>query len=219
MKQPTLIEDARVKALDDIFKDESIRVIGIVANPNEGKSNTIYHLIDVLKTKYNAKVYAYGLKTVVDGVQDIHRIDELEAITNSVVFIDEFYSFFRMSSRKSAEKAEDSLRTIYHANNIIILAGLPHNFNKFVSGLLQTVIFKQSTLEDFIQRSSLQQFMASYSHGFQVRKGSAILAMPKNVALVWMGGKHSYEVDVPYCEYGDSKRFNVPVITPKIKAR
>jgi len=208
--------NTKIKKIEDIFNDSSIRVIGIVGNPNEAKSNTLYHLISVLKNKYqNANLYAYGLRTKVEGVQDIHRVHELEIIRDSVIIVDEFYGFLRMSNRKSAEQAEETLRKIYHSNNIIILVGVPHNFNKFISGMLQAVIFKQSNLEDFIQRSSLQQFTLSYSGGFEVQKASTVLAMPKNIALVWIPGEHAYEVDVPYAEYGDSKRFNAPILTPK----
>lgn len=206
----------KLQKVEDIFNDPSIRVIGICADPNQGKSNTIYHLIDVLKTKYEGvKMYSYGLRVQVEGVRDIHTIYELENINNSVIFIDEFYDMMNMGNRKQAERAEKTLRTIYHSNNIMILCGLPRNFNKFVSGMLQACIFKQSTLEDFIQRSTLQQCMMAYSGGFQVTKGQYLLKMPKNVALVWTGGKHFDEVEIPYCEYGDTKRFNPPILTPK----
>lgn len=206
----------RIKELDDIFKDPSIRVVGIIGDPNQAKSNTIYHLINVLKHKYDGvNIYAYGLRSKVEGVQDIHVVAELETIRDSVIFIDEFYDFLRMSNRKSAEKAEACLRTIYHQNNIIILSGLPHNFNKFVSGLLQAVIYKQCLLEDFVQRSSVQQFISAYSGGFEVHKASEVLSMPKNIGLVWIKGEHEYEVDIPYIEAGDTKRHNKPILVQK----
>lgn len=206
----------KIKNVEDIFRDPSIRVIGIIGDPNQAKSNTIHHLIDIIKKKCTgAKMYAYGLKTRIENVQDIHIVAELETIRDSVIFIDEFYDFLRMSNRKSAEKAESCLRTIYHQNNIIILCGLPHNYNKFVSGLLNAVIFKQCLLEDFIQRSSVQQFVMAYSGGYEVHKASEILSMPKNVALVWIKGEHEYEVDIPYVESGDSKRFNKPILIYK----
>lgn len=218
------MNDKRIKAVEDIFNDKSLRVIGICADPNTGKSNTIYHLINVLKTKYqDVKMYSYGLRVKVEGVRDIHTIYELENINNSVIFIDEFYDMMNMSNRKQAERAEKTLRTIYHSNNIMILAGLPRNYNKFVSGMMQCVIFKQSTLEDFIQRSTLQQCMTAYSGGFQVTKGQYLLKMPVDVALVWLGGKHFDEVEIPYQEYGDSKRFNsdilIPVTSKKIQSK
>lgn len=203
----------KITAVEDIFSDPSLRVIGIVGNPNEAKSNTLYHLINVLKTKYQKpSIYAYGLKTRVEGVQTINRINELEVIQNSVVIVDEFYNFLRLSNRKAKEQSEETFRKVYHSNNIIILVGVPHNYDKFLSGMLQCVIFKQSNLEDFIQRSSLQQFTASYSGGFEVQKASTVLAMPKNVALVWIPGEHAYEVEIPYAEYGDSKRFNPKIL-------
>jgi hypothetical protein len=212
------MKENRIQNVQDIFNDPSIRVIGIAADPNQGKSNLIYHLIEVFKTKYqNVKMYSYGLRVQVEGVRDIHTIYELENINNSVIFVDEFFDMMNMGNRKQAERAEKTLRTIYHSNNIMILCGLPRNYNKFVSGMLQACIFKQSTLEDFIQRSTLQQCMMAYSGGFQVTKGQYLLKMPKNVALVWMGGKHFDEVEIPYEEYGDTKRFNLPILTPKME--
>ncbi len=210
------MKDNRITRPEDIFNDPSLRVVGICADPNQGKSNLIYHLINVLKTKYEGvSIYSYGLRVQVEGVRDIHTIYELENISNSVIFVDEFYDMMNMGNRKQAERAEKTLRTIYHSNNIMILCGLPRNYNKFVSGMLQAAIFKQSTLEDFIQRSTLQQCIMAYSGGFQVTKGQYLLKMPKNVALVWTGGKHFDEVDVPYCEYGDTKRFNPDILQPK----
>jgi len=213
--------DIKIREVEDIFLDPSMRVIGIIADPNTGKSNTIYHMIGILKKKCVAvKMYSYGLRMPVEGVQDIHTIAELETIRDSVIFVDEFYDMMNMSNRKSAEKAERSLRTIYHSNNIMILCGLPHNFNKFVSGLLNAVIFKQCTLEDFIQRSTVQQLISSYSGGFLVKKGQAVLAMAQEVALIHVGGKHFHEVEIPYIKSHDTKRFNKPILVYKnIKAR
>ena len=206
----------RIQNIEDIFSDPSLRVIGICADPNQGKSNTIYHLIGLLKRQYpDTKMYSYGLRVQIDGVRDIHTIYELENINNSVIFIDEFYDMMNMGNRKQAERAEKSLRTIYHSNNIMVLCGLPRNFNKFVSGLLQCVVFKQSTLEDFIQRSTIQQCMMAYSGGFQVQKGQYLLKMPKNVALVWMGGKHFDEVEIPYIPEMDTKASNPDILVQK----
>jgi hypothetical protein len=131
--------------------------------------------------------------------------------------MDEFPTFLRLSNRKSMEASENSLRTVYHSNNILVLSGLPHNYNKFISGLLQVTIFKQSNLEDFIQRSSLQQFTASYNGGYSVSKGQALLKMDKSTALVWINGGFCYEVNVPYVKWGDTKLHNKPILVEKVK--
>ncbi len=200
-----------MKDITDLFKDPSIRAVGVIADPNQGKSNAIYHCINALK--YRAQIYQYGLKVWMPDVQAINSIEELEKITNSVVFIDEFPTMFRLSNRRQVEHFEESMRKIYHSNNIMVICGLPHNFNKFLSGLLNAIIFKQCTLVDFIQRSPAERIINSYSSagGSQVQKGSRVVTMPQGVALVW-DGKHYYEVDVPYIEGCDTKLKNAPII-------
>lgn len=208
-----------INTVEDIFKDPSIRAIGLIADPNQGKSNVIYHCIRALQQNYDAKMYAYGLRVMFDGVKEINSIEQLEKITNSVVFLDEFPSLFSLNNARQRDKFEESMRKVYHSNNIIIICGLPHNFNKFLSGLLNAVIFKQSTLVDFIQRSPAERIIASFSPrmGGAVQKGSRMLTMPKDVALIWDGNDY-YDVDVPYVEEGDSKRFNAPILTPRLVA-
>jgi len=215
----------KIESVEDLFTDPSIRAIGLISDPNQGKSNTIYHCIKALQAKYDAKMYAYGLRVMFDGVQRINSIEELERITNSVIFLDEFPSLFSLNNRRQVEKFEESMRKIYHSNNIVIICGLPHNFTKFLSGLLNAIIFKQSTLVDFIQRSPAERIIASFSPaiGSNIQKGSRMLTMPKDVALVY-DGEHYWDVDVPYVEEGDAKRFNAPILQPKpaptkIKAR
>lgn len=204
----------KVQTLEDLFKDPSIRMIGVIGDPNTGKSQVIYRCIKTLQEKYITKMYSYGLKVKLDGVQDIHMIEELEKIHDSVIFIDEFPSLFRLSNRRAKEDFEESMRKIYHSNNIVIICGLPHNFDKFLSGLLNAIVFKQSTIVDFIQRSPVERIIKSYSGGYQVQKGNRVLTMSNDIALIY-DGEHFVEVDVKYVEEGDSKRFNMPILTPK----
>src|SRR5688572_4262581 len=120
----------KITTVEDIFADPSIRAIGLIADPNQGKSNTIYYVIKALQAKYETKMYAYGLRVMFDGIQRINSIEELESISNSVIFLDEFPSLFSLSNRRQKEKFEESMRKIYHSNNIVVICGLPHNFNK-----------------------------------------------------------------------------------------
>lgn len=40
--------------------------------------------------------------------------------------------------------------------------------------------------------------------------------MPKDIALIW-DGEHFSEVTVPYMEWGDTKRFNEPILKPLVE--
>jgi len=206
------MKNNKYETVTEIFEDKSVRAIGIIADVNQGKSNTIYHSIKELHRKYEDKIYSYGLHLDIDGVTKINMIEELEGISNSFIFIDEYQSLFSVKNARQREKFEASMRTIFQHkwNNTVVICGLPHNFDKFLSGILQVLVFKQCRLEDFIQRSSAQQAVASFSpEGLHlVSKGSTILKMPKNVALIYDVAKPTAkwsEVEVPYEKDCDTK--------------
>lgn len=209
------------KELADIFSPD-VRAIGIIADVDQGKSNVIYHCIKALQARYDVSIYSYGLHMDVKGMLKINSINELESIRNSVIFLDEFASLFSLNNARQKEKFEKSMRMIFQhtANNIVVICGLPHNFTKFLAGLLQIIIFKQCTLEDFIQRSSPQQAVASFSPAglHHVSKGSEMLTMPKNIALIYdrIAVKKWTEVKVPYESETDSKAlYNQVILKPK----
>lgn len=206
------MKNNKYEKVTEIFDDKSIRAIGIIADINQGKSNVIYHCIKEIHRKYEDKIYSYGLHLDIDGVTKINMIEELEGISNSFIFIDEYTSLFSVKNARQKEKFEATMRTIFHhtSNNTVIICGLPHNFDKFLSGLLQVLVFKQCRLEDFIQRSSPQQAVSSFSPAglHFASKGSAILKMPKNIALIYEvanpASKWS-EVEIPYEKDCDTK--------------
>ena len=202
----------KIESVTNLFQDKSIRVVGIIADPNAGKSNMIYHTIQSLQERYNANIYTYGLRAYVPGTTTIYSVEELEKISNSIVFIDEFYSLFELTNRKKQEQVEKSLRLIYHKNNIMVLCGLPHNFNKFISGMLNAIIFKQCTLVDFINRSYAQRVAFSYKN--DAIMGQSTMSIPKDEAVVF-DGLHYTLIDVPYMEHGDTKKNNPPILVER----
>jgi hypothetical protein len=206
------MRNGKYETVMEVFDDKSIRAIGIIGDINQAKSNLIYHCMKEYGKTFVDKVYSYGLHMDVKNVTKINMVEELEGISNSVIFIDEYASLFSLSNRKQVEKFEATMRTIFQHkfNNTVIICGLPHNFNKFLSGLLQVLIFKQCRLEDFIQRSSPQQAVTAFSPAglHHVEKGSAILKMPKDYALIYDVTKSDSkwsEVNVPYEKEFDSK--------------
>lgn len=211
----------KIESVEEIFNDTTIRAIGIIADVNQGKSNTIYHCIKALQNKYKVNIYSYGLHMDVAGMYKINSINELESIHDSVIFIDEFPSLFSMNNARQKEKFEESMRKVFQhtSNNIVIICGLPHNFTKFLAGLLQVIVFKQCTIEDFIQRSSPQQAVSSFKpQGMHyVGKGSEMLTMPKNIALVYnkMDTPRWTEVEIPHEKEFDSKEiYCKPILRP-----
>lgn len=208
----------KYKSIEDIFKEPSIRSVGIIADINQGKSNVIYHSIKAIQLHCTKpSIYTYGLISSLDGVQKINSVEELEKISNSVIFIDEFPNLFSLSNKRQVEMFEKSMRLVFQReiNNVVVICGLPHNFNKFLGGLLQIMIFKQLNLVDLIQRSPTERVIASYSNtlGSRVQKGSRVLAMPKDTALIYdtIDG-HYYETIIPHNTETDTKIGIKPIL-------
>jgi len=218
------LSDGKFRCLMDILEKPDIRSIGVLADVHQGKTNLIQRAIKEIGDKYEAKMYSFGLPTYNAGVTKINSIEELEKINQAWIFIDEFPSLFSLSNRRQVEMFERSMSLVFQAsvNNRILICGHPHSFNKFLGSLLQVMIFKQITLSDLVQRSPTQRVIASYSSdmGSIVKKGSRVLAMPKNVALVYdtVTGHYS-EVPIEYNKETDTKRNIAPVMTLKKKIK
>lgn len=187
------------------------KIIGIVSDPNEGKSNLAHYLIKELKENYTFKLYTYGFRTEISGTPQIFSIREVEEIRDSIIFIDEFYTLFDLEDRRKKMMVENTLRLLFHNNNILVLIGVGENFKKFVSGKLNTIFFKKVTFSDLINGSSMKRAIQDYK-GYE--KGSAVLNLKKNEVIVY-NGKNYRKFLVPYLKEADSKVDNVSILTKK----
>lgn len=189
----------------------SPRVIGCVANTNEGKSNLIYYFLDTLKKSYKFKVYTYGLRCEFPNTIQFHSLTELEQLKDSIIFVDELFSLFDLDNRKAKRDIENTIRLIYHNNNVLFLCGLGENFKKFLSAKLSAVIFKKVTLADLINGSAVKNIIMNYKG---TERGSAILDLGIDKAIVF-DGLHYHKLDIPYLRKYDTKKHNVPILVLK----
>ena len=185
------------------------KIIGICSDVNEGKSMTLYYLIKFLKENFNFKMFSYGLR-VNTGEQKIYSIEELEKISNSVVILDEFFTLLDLDDRKKRKAIENTIRLIHHNNNILILAGVPENFKKFISAKLSIMFFKRITLGDFINGSRIKNICTNYNG---IEMGSSVLNMRIDECLVF-DGKHYSKINIPYLKDKDTKLQNVGICVP-----
>lgn len=196
------------KELKQIFRKPFIGAI--IGDVNSGKSNYVYHLIDVLKANYRFNLVVYGLRNEIAGSHKIHSVAELETVKNSIIFIDEFFTMFDLNDRKKRQQVESSLRLINHNNNILMLIGLPENFKKFISAKVTVIFYKQVKFEDFINGSGVKNTILNYQ-GYE--KGSTLLNLAKGETIVYNG---SYKkLKIPYLKKYDSKKDNVAIFVQK----
>lgn len=183
------------------------KVIGLLANTNEGKSNTIYYVIDELNKESKFSLYVYGLKKKPKNAIEIHSVEELERIENSLIVVDEMFTLFDLDNRKIKKQIENTIRLVFHNNNILLLCGLGENFKKFLSAKLHMVMFKTITLTDLINGSRVKDVVMNYKGN---EKGTTLLKLKINELLVY-DGKHYNKFNIPYMKEYDSKAKNKPI--------
>lgn len=197
-----------MKKIFEYFKKP--KIIGIIADVNEGKSNLIYHLIKELKGEYDFNLVTFGLKSIIKDAKIINSLEQLEITKDSLIFLDEFYSLFDLDDRKKKRQIERTLRLINHNNNILVLAGVPENFKRFISSKLSIIFYKRVKIRGFINGSSVKENLVSYSGD---EKGDKVLNLGVNKALIFDGNYKVYEI--PYLKEHDSKLNNKEIFVQK----
>ncbi len=184
------------------------KLIGLVGDANEGKSNVIYWAIKALREEYKFKLFSYGLRVNIVGEQKIYSVEQLEIIHNSIIIIDEFASMFDIDDRKEKKQIEQTLRLIFHNNNVVMLCGVPENYKKFIASKLDSVIYKRCALGDFINGSRIKKIAFNY-RGYEL--GAAVLNVEKEKAIVY-DGQFYHKVSVPLVPEGDTKKNNASIL-------
>ena len=186
------------------------KLIGLVADANQGKSNLLYFMVNVLQSKYKFNLHSYGLRVDL-GERKIYSVEQLETIHDSIIIIDEFASLFDIDDRKEKKQIEKTLRLIFHNNNVVILGGLPENYKKFIASKLDVIIYKRCALKDFINGSRVKQVAYNYSGD---EMGAAVFTIGVDRAIIYNGTDY-IKVDVPYMEKTDTKANNVSILQDK----
>src|SRR3990167_595580 len=208
LQQQGLIGDHRERLLS-LFNEP--KIIGIISDADEGKSNLAYYLIQELRKDREFDLFTYGLRKDVQGAIKINSIPELEQIRGSVVILDEYPNLIDLQNRKMAYEMEKTIRMIYHNNNILVLIGVGNNFKKFVSGCIDVMMFKKTTIADLINGSRVKNAVLNYQGN---ERGSAVLNIAKDDVLVY-DGLHYVKLSVPYVEEFDTKKSNKPIFVQK----
>jgi len=187
------------------------KIISIVGDVNEAKSNLLYHIIAELKKENKFKLYTYGLRNKIPGAQEVFSVEELEQTRDSINIIDEVMSLWDLDNRKAKRIIEKSLRLINHNNNILVISGVPDNFRKFIAGKVDLVMYKKCTISDFVNGSKTKNILMNYK-GSEL--GSSVFNIKKGEVLIY-DGVHYNKVEVPYYKRYDTKLNNVPIIVKK----
>ncbi len=207
--------EAPILGLEDLLRDKSLRVIGVVADKNQGKSNLLYNIIKILQRDAPAtNIVGFRLFARVPGVLYLNTLTELAKIRDSYILIDELKTIVDTDNRRETNIFLEILQTLYHSNNTVVVSGLAHNFNGKLSGELEAIIFKQTTLISIVKRSNLDYILRALRHEGQASKNEYTLTMPLDGALIYhpYKKKNWHYISIPYIKATDTKKDNEPVI-------
>jgi len=188
------------------------KVICIVGDVNEAKSNLLYYLIKELRNIGEFNLYTYGLRVEVSKSKKIYSVNELERIKNSIIILDEVMTLWDLDNRMAKKQIESTLRLINHNNNILVICALPENLKKFISGKINQYFFKKCTLSDFINGSRSSVIVKNYK-GMEL--GTSILNIDKGETL-FFDGLHYNKWDIPYLPEFDIKKNNIEIVNENV---
>jgi len=184
------------------------KIIAIVGDVNNGKSNLLYYTLTELNKKGDFNLYTYGLRLLFPNAKQIFSVSELEQIKDSIIIVDELSSLFDLDNRKIKKQVENSLRLINHNNNILVVCGTPENFKKFISAKVDVIIYKKTTFADCVNGSRVKDLVMNYKGN---QRGSEMLNLSVGEAVLF-DGKHYSLMDIPYMKQYDSKKENKEII-------
>lgn len=211
---PNIIEEP-ILGVEDLLRDKSIRVIGVVADKNQGKSNLLYTMIKTVQREApETRIVGFRLLARIPGVLYLNTLTELAKVRDSLIIIDELKTIVDTDNRRETNTFLEILQTLYHSNNTVVVAGLAHNFNGKLSGELEVIIFKQTTLISVVKRSNIDYILRPLTREGGASRNEYVLAMPIDGALIYhpYKAKNWHYVTVPYNQDTDTKRDNEPVI-------
>jgi hypothetical protein len=203
--------------LEDLLRDKSIRVIGVVGDKNQGKSMLMYNMAEIIRREApQTNLVGFRMSVAVPNMLMLNTLTELSKVSNSFIWIDELKTFVDTDNRTEMKTFLSLLQTLYHPyrNNTVVLCGLAHNFNGKISGELEAVIFKQTTLISIIKRSNLDYMLRSLQSEGKASRNEYTLVMPKNGALIYHPTmqKNWHYVEFDNLPQYDVKANNEPVI-------
>lgn len=206
-----------ILGLEDLLRDKTIRVIGVVADKNQGKSMLMYNMAEIIRRDApQTKLVGFRMSLPVPGMLMLNTLTELSKVSESVIFIDELKTFVDTDNRREMKIFMSILQTLYHPyrNNTVVIGGLAHNYNGKISGELEAIVFKQTTLISVVQRSNLDYILRSLQSEGKASKNEYSLVMPLNGALIYHPrmAKNWHYIEFPYLEDYDVKKDNEPVI-------
>jgi len=97
---------------------DKIRTLGILGDRDYGKTSIVFDLLRSYRGRREIVLYAYPDNSF--GYKQIHTLQELELLTNSIVFMDELQKHIKFYQKRTSDEFLELLSTIAHNGNTLI---------------------------------------------------------------------------------------------------
>jgi hypothetical protein len=134
---------------------DQTRTIGLLGDRNQGKTNYMFYLADSYKGDRQIVFYAYPNKQLLKHkkYKSIHTLNELELLTNSIVFMDELQKHIKFYQKRTSDDFLELLSVIAHNNNTLVFSTPMSQFitkalDVFIDGFIYFRISDMATLKN-----------------------------------------------------------------------
>lgn len=157
---------------ENIYKTilKSGSVIALVGGTSSGKTNALYQFITSIKdSKVNKCTYFYHeeYNNAFEDMQHVSCMEDLERITNSIIFIDEFAELFKIEDRRFLPLIKTMFAQIKHNNNKLVICGLPDYFRKFIAAEVDEWVLFDISFNKIVNGSALKLFVQQLAVSFK----------------------------------------------------
>jgi len=206
--------------LKKIFKDN--RIVGVVGNPNSGKTNNVIFLIkQFIEANPKANVVIYGFNQLSTnyltklGCVVVNSLAQISLSQNSLIVLDEFQKL-RISDKRYRELSQEFFDFIYHNNNWLLLSS-PNlaEFNKLICRRVDAWLIKELYVNDLVNGSRVKTVCMDFK-GFIKALGR--FNVKKN-EMLFLTDITSEKFVIPYLKDVDGKIINIDIFSvPKKKS-
>jgi len=99
---------------------DKTKVVSILGDMNSGKTNLAFHLLREYKGE--RKIYLLGYPKQVDDFTMISDFNDIFALTDSIIFIDEIHRFIKLYDKRANQDLLELISFLSHNNNTLIFS-------------------------------------------------------------------------------------------------
>lgn len=142
---------------------DKVRTVGVLGDRDFGKTSIVFDLLRNYKGKREIILYSYPDTSF--KYRQIHTLQELELLTNSIVFMDELQKHIKFYQKRTSDEFLELLSIIAHNGNTLIFTTPMSQFitkalDCFIDGFVYVRI---SDLEQLKNGSKAKRLLQSFS--------------------------------------------------------